>query len=84
MKIVNAEELAGRAGRSMFDVIKEKAFYGFAAQIGMYFGFNDIVRYAQQAISTIVDLDDALLDLKKTTSMYSTELNNFYYSEKEV
>ena len=84
MKIVNAEELAGRAGRSMFDVIKEKAFYGFAAQIGMYFGFNDIVRYAQQAISTIVDLDDALLDLKKTTSMSSTELNNFYYSANDV
>ena len=68
----------------MFDVIKETAFYGFAAQIGMYFGFNDIVRYAQQAISTIVDLDDALLDLKKTTSMSSTELNNFYYSANDV
>ena len=54
MKIVNAEELAGRAGRSMFDVIKEKAFYGFAAQIGMYFGFNDIVNGFKQDRKSVV------------------------------
>lgn len=67
MKIVNAEELAGRTGRSMFDVIKEKAFYGFAAQIGMYFGFNDIVRYGGEAINIIHEFDTALTEMKKVS-----------------
>lgn len=67
MKIVNAEELAGRTGRSMFDVIKEKAFYGFAAQIGMYFGFNDIVRYGGEAINIIHEFDTALTEMRKVS-----------------
>lgn len=83
-KVQQEIKAAGQEGKKFWDIILEKAKYGLAAQIGMYFGFNDIVRYAQQAISTIVDLDDALLDLKKTTSMSSTELNNFYYSANDV
>lgn len=83
-KVQQEIKAAGKEGKKFWDIIAEKAKYGLAAQIGMYFGFNDIVRYAQQAISTIVDLDDALLDLKKTTSMSSTELNNFYYSANDV
>lgn len=83
-KVQQKIKAAGQEGKKFWDIIAEKAKYGLAAQIGMYFGFNDIVRYAQQAISTIVDLDDALLDLKKTTSMSSTELNNFYYSANDV
>lgn len=83
-KVQQEIKAAGQEGKKFWDIIAEKAKYGLAAQIGMYFGFNDIVRYAQQAISTIVDLDDALLDLKKTTSMSSTELNNFYYSANDV
>lgn len=83
-KVQQKIKAAEQEGKKFWDIIAEKAKYGLAAQIGMYFGFNDIVRYAQQAISTIVDLDDALLDLKKTTSMSSTELNNFYYSANDV
>lgn len=84
MKIVNAEELAGRAGRSFFDTLKNSVFHQLAAQIGMYFGFYNVINLGKRAISVIVDLDDALLDLKKTTSMSSTELNNFYYGANDV
>lgn len=74
MKIVNAEELAGRAGRSMFDVIKEKAFYGFAAQIGMYFGFNDIVNGFKQVASTVIDLNTQITDLAKVSEATSSQI----------
>lgn len=83
-KIVNAEADAGRAGKSMMDSIKEKAWYGVASAIGTYFGFNDILRYGEQAIDTIVQLDDALVDLKKTTAMSGSELENFYYDSNDV
>lgn len=74
MKIVNAEELAGRAGRSMFDVIKEKAFYGFAAQIGMYFGFNDIVNGFKQAASTVTELNTQITELAKVSEQSSKQI----------
>lgn len=77
MKIVNAEELAGRAGRSMFDVIKEKAFYGFAAQIGMYFGFNDIINGFKQVASTIRELDTAYTEMRKVSDESAQSLKNF-------
>lgn len=34
MEFVNAEADAGRAGKSMMDSIKEKAWYGVASAIG--------------------------------------------------
>lgn len=75
---------AGQEGRSFLDVLKDKAFYGFVGQLGTYFGFNDFVRYGQQAVSTIINLDDALVDLRKTTTMSSSDLNQYYFDANEV
>ena len=75
---------AGEEGKKFWDVVKEKAWYGAASQIGMAFGVNDIIRYGQQAVSTITELDTALVDLKKTTSMSSSELENFYYDSNDI
>ena len=84
MKIVNAEELAGRAGRSMFDVIKEKAFYGFAAQIGMYFGFNDIVNGFKQVASTVIDLNTQITDLAKVSEATSSQIYDDFSSYADI
>ena len=84
MKIVNAEIEAGRGGKSMWSAIKEKAWYGAASAIGTYFGFNDIIQYGKEAFNVIKDLDTALVDLKKTTSMSATQLEDFYYDSNDV
>ena len=84
MKIYNAEVKAGRAGKSMWSAIKEKAWYGMASAIGTYFGFNDIIQYGKEALNVIKDLDTALVDLKKTTSMSATQLDDFYYDSNDV
>lgn len=84
INIENAEIRAGRASRSFFDTLKNSGFHQIAAQMAGMFGLYDVINIGRQAISTIVDLDDALLDLKKTTSMSSTELKNFYYSANDV
>lgn len=84
MKIVNAEELAGRAGRSMFDVIKEKAFYGFVTQIGMYFGFNDIVNGFKQVASTVIDLNTQITDLAKVSEATSSQIYDDFSSYADI
>ena len=50
----------------------------------MYFSLYDIVRYAKTAVNTIQDLDYALVDLKKTTTMSNSDLNEFYYNSNDV
>jgi len=43
-----------------------------------------MVNAARNTISTITELDTALVDLKKTTSMNTTELNQFYFDSNKV
>lgn len=88
LKIKNAEEAAGRSGSTFMSVFKNKAIHGFIGQmasyINMYLGFYGMMRYATNAIKTIRELDTALVDLKKTTTMNTTQLNEFYYSANDV
>lgn len=84
INIENAEIKAGRAGRSFFDTLKNSGFHQLAAQMAGMFGFYDVINVGKEAISTIVSLDDALVDLKKTTAMNSTQLEDFYYNANDV
>ena len=49
-----------------------------------YFSMMDIIRYTRQAFSTILDLDTQLVDLRKTTTMTTSELNEFYNVSSNV
>lgn len=86
--IVQQERAMGRAGKSFFDIFKTKAFYGLISQmqsyLSMYVGFYGMMRYIRSAIKTITELDTALIDLKKTTSMTGSQLEDFYYDSNKV
>nr|DAP72003.1 MAG TPA: minor tail protein [Caudoviricetes sp.] len=88
INIENAEIRAGRAGKSFFDIFKTKGMYSFVGQmqsyLSMYVGFYGMVNAVKSAVSTIVQLDDALVDLKKTTAMNENQLENFYYDSNNV
>lgn len=84
LKIYNAEVEAGRAGRSFFDTLKNSGFHQLAAQMAGMFGFYDVINLGKQAFSTVKELDYALVDLKKTTAMNSSELEQFYYDSNDV
>lgn len=88
LEIKNAEVAAGRAGKSFFDIFKSKTFYGFIGQVqsylSMYVGFYGMVNAVRNTIATITELDTALVDLKKTTSMNTSELNQFYFDSNKV
>lgn len=80
-----AEREAGREGKSFFDILKNKTIYGYAAQLAQYYlSFMDIIRYARNAVNAIRELDTALVDLKKTTTMSASDLERFYYNSNEL
>lgn len=88
IKIENAEIRAGRAGKSFLDIFKTKAVHGFLGQaqsyLSMYIGFYGMVNKVRSTITTVKELDTALVDLKKTTTMTEQQLNKFYYSSNNV
>ena len=83
-KITQRIREAGQEGKKFWDVVKEKAWYGLAGTIGTYFGFNDLIQYGKQAAQIVINLDTALVDLKKTTTMSSSQLKEFYFDANNV
>ncbi|MCJ7856704.1 phage tail tape measure protein [Lachnospiraceae bacterium NSJ-143] len=84
-QIAEAERTAGREGKSFFDIFKDKVLYGAAAKLSLYYlSIYDFVRYIRNGVTAIKELDTALIDLKKTTSMTSTQLEDFYYSSNDI
>lgn len=77
MKIVNAEAEAGRAGKSMWDAIKEKAWYGIAGTLGTFISINDIFRYIGQGIDTLRELDSAMTEVRKVSEATETQYASF-------
>ncbi len=45
--------------------------------------FSKTVRLIRKGVNTVRELDDSLVDLKKTTTMSKSDLNDFYYSANE-
>jgi hypothetical protein len=52
--------------------------------IAQYLSWQDWIRYIRTAINTIRELDTALVDLRKTTTMSTDELREFYYSANDT
>lgn len=46
--------------------------------------FRKVFQEIKQGVKTIVELDDALVDLKKTTTASASELKNFYYEANDI
>ena len=71
-------------GAGFFQTFTER-LRGINAQLlAQYFSWHDIIRYGRTMVSTIISLDSSLLDLRKTTTMNATELDNFYHSASDV
>ncbi len=68
---------AGQEGKRFLDIILDKAKYGLAAQIGMYFGFNDIIRYIGDGITVVREFDTALTEMKKVSNETEQSLKNY-------
>ena len=74
MKIVNAEELAGRAGRSFFDTLKNSGFHQIAAQMAGMVGVYDVINVIKQATSTVTELNTQITELAKVSEQSSKQI----------
>lgn len=74
LKIVNAEELAGRTGRSFFDTLKNSGFHQLAAQMAGMFGFYDVINVIKQVASTVTELNTQITELAKVSEQSSKQI----------
>ena len=84
MKIVNAEELAGRAGRSFFDTLKNSGFHQIAAQMAGMVGVYDVINGLKQVASTVIDLNTQIIDLAKVSEATSSQIYDDFSSYADI
>lgn len=73
-----------QGGISLIDQIGNRLRDMNSKFLARFLSLQDIVRYIRQIGSTILSLDTALIDLKKTTTMTRSELNEFYYTSNDI
>lgn len=84
-RVAVAEREAGREGKRFWDILSNKVLYGAAAKLATYYlSFYDFIRYARNGINAVRELDTALVDLQKTTTMSTNQLEDFYYASNDV
>lgn len=67
-------------GKQMLERLRSQS----SQLLAQYFSFQDLIRYGRTAVTTIIQLDTALVDLRKTTSMNTQELNEFYRASTDI
>ena len=82
-RVGNAARQAGKLGLSAWDKMKQ-GMASFSYWTSSTFIVMTAFRKIKNAITNVKDLDTALVDLRKTTSMTSAQLEEFYYSANET
>lgn len=77
LKIYNAEVEAGRAGRTLWDTLKNSGFHQIAAQMAGMFGVYDVINGLKQVASTVRELDTAYTEMRKVSNESAQSLKNF-------
>lgn len=78
-----AARQAGRLGKSFTQTLKE-GMRSFSYWTSSTFLVMKTIQSIKKAVSTVKELDTALVDLKKTTTMTASQLEEFYYEANDV
>ena len=81
--IQNSARQAGKLGLSFFDTLKQ-GMKSFSYWTSSTFLVMKTITEIKQAVATVKELDTALVDLRKTTTMTAKELEDFYYASNDV
>lgn len=84
LKLENEVKAAGKTGKSFFKTIGEHLKSINAQFFAQYLSFQDLIRYGRTVINSVYELDTALIDLKKTTTMNNQELESFYKNSSNI
>ena len=74
----------GQTGRSFWDRVGRQITTFNTKIIAQYLSIQDLIRYTRQAFETIRELDTALVDLRKTTTMSASDLEEFYSVSNDI
>lgn len=77
LKIYNAEVEAGRAGRTLWDTLKNSGFHQIAAQMAGMFGVYDVINVVRQGINTVRELDTAMTEVRKVSNATEGQYDSF-------
>lgn len=81
---ISAEATAtGQSGKTMMQMFTQRA-KSLVSYLGTFASFYRIVSYIRSAFTTIKDLDTQLVDLRKTTTMTTNELEQFYGVSSDI
>lgn len=84
LKIYNAEVEAGRAGRTLFDTLKNSGFHQIAAQMAGMVGIYDVINGLKQVASTVIDLNTQITDLAKVSEATSSQIYDDFSSYADI
>ena len=84
LKIYNAEVEAGRAGRTLWDTLKNSGFHQIAAQMAGMFGVYDVINGLKQVASTVIDLNTQITDLAKVSEATSSQIYDDFSSYADI
>ena len=83
INLQNSARQAGKLGLSFFDKLKQ-GMQSFSYWTSSTFLVMKGIQEVKQAITTVKELDTALVDLRKTTTMSASQLEDFYYTANET
>ena len=81
--VQNAARVAGKLGKTFFQTLRE-GMSSFSYWTSSTFLVMKAIQSVKGGLGTVKALDTALVDLKKTTTMTNSELEDFYYSSNKV
>lgn len=81
--VQNAARNAGKLGKTWFQTLRE-GMSSFSYWTSSTFLVMKAIQSVKSGINTVKALDTALVDLKKTTTMTNSELEQFYYDSNKT
>lgn len=70
--------------KNLLDTVKEKAWYGWAAQLAGMFSFYDVINGFRQVTSTVIDLNTQITDLAKVSEATSSQIYDDFNSYADI
>ena len=77
LKIYNAEVEAGRAGRTLWDTLKNSGFHQIAAQMAGMFGVYDVINIGKEGFNVVRELNTALTEMRKVSDETVQSLKDY-------
>lgn len=77
LKIYNAEVEAGRAGRTLWDTLKNSGFHQIAAQIAGMVGVYDVINLGKEGFNVVRELNTALTEMRKVSDETVQNLKDY-------